>query len=223
MPPIRTGLDERLKMIRDELKIYFDEAKNAYSDAITAFTKLDSEVYSEVKKVRAKAREINWDLTNNLLLVLAINQPLMGDLRIVACYLRAVDTVERLVRHARDIAKSDRSLDENADELPEVIVQSVLEMYSSLDSLIDITCESLVDLKEIPDEDIKAHWAVVKSGRKKAIAALSSLDSETMGGKAARLDVVNIVNRVDRSAYNVLRLASLWHHALHNEHIILDD
>ena len=70
MPPIRTGLDERLKTIRNELQIYFDEAKNAYSDAINAFTKLDSEVYSEVKKVRAKAREINWDLTNDLLLIL---------------------------------------------------------------------------------------------------------------------------------------------------------
>lgn len=223
MPPIRTGLDERLKTIRNELQIYFDEAKNAYSDAINAFTKLDSEVYSEVKKVRAKAREINWDLTNDLLLILAINQPLMGDLRIVACYLRAVDTVERLVRHARDIAKSDRSLDENADELPEVIVESVLEMHSSLDKLIDIISSCLIKIIEVPEDEVKALWANVKLARKKAIAALSSLDSQTMGGKAARLDVVNIVNRVDRSAYNILRLGGLWHYALHNEHIILDD
>jgi len=223
MPPIRTGLDERLKTIRNELQIYFDEAKNAYSDAINAFTKLDSEVYSEVKKVRAKAREINWDLTNDLLLILAINQPLMGDLRIVACYLRAVDTVERLVRHARDIAKSDRSLDENADELPEVIVESVIEMHSSLDKLIDIISSCLIEIIEVPEDEVKALWANVKLARKKAIAALSSLDSQTMGGKAARLDVVNIVNRVDRSAYNILRLGGLWHYALHNEHIILDD
>ncbi len=223
MPPIRTGLDERLKTIRNELQIYFDEAKNAYSDAINAFTKLDSEVYSEVKKVRAKAREINWDLTNDLLLILAINQPLMGDLRIVACYLRAVDTVERLVRHARDIAKSDRSLDENADELPEVIVESVLEMHSSLDKLIDIISSCLIKIIEVPEDEVKALWANVKLARKKAIVALSSLDSQTMGGKAARLDVVNIVNRVDRSAYNILRLGGLWHYALHNEHIILDD
>ena len=47
--------------------------------------------------MRAKAREVNWDLTNNLLLILSLNQPLMKDLRIVATYLRAVDTVERLI------------------------------------------------------------------------------------------------------------------------------
>ena len=113
--PIRTGLDDRLKVVRDELKLYFAEAREAYSDAIEAFTKLDSQVYSEVKKIRQHAREVNWDLTNDLLLILALNQPLMGDLRVVAAYLRAVDTVERLIRHARDIARSDRSIDENAD------------------------------------------------------------------------------------------------------------
>jgi len=32
-----------------------------------------------------------------------------------------------------------------------------------------------------------------------------------------------VVNRVERSAYNLVRLADLWHHALHNENIILED
>ena len=86
-----------MKSIQQDLREYFEEAKDVYSDAIDAFTKLDREVYSEAKKVRAKAREVNWDLTNNLLLILSLNQPLMKDLRIVATYLRAVDTVERLL------------------------------------------------------------------------------------------------------------------------------
>jgi phosphate transport system protein len=111
MPPIRTGLDERIKSVQQELKGYFQEAKHLYKEAINAFTKLDSEVYIEAKEVRAKAREVNWDLTNDLLLILALNQPLMQDLRIIATYLRAVDTVERIIRHARDIARSDRSID----------------------------------------------------------------------------------------------------------------
>ena len=106
--PIRTGLDSRIEEVREELREYFMEAKLAYSEAIKAFTKLDSEVYSEVKKIRQHAREVNWDLTNNLLLILALNQPLMKDLRIVAAYLRSVDTIERLIRHARDIARITR-------------------------------------------------------------------------------------------------------------------
>ena len=220
--PIRTGLDDRLSLVRDELKNYFAEAKEAYSDAIDAFTKLDSQVYSEVKKIRQHAREVNWDLTNNLLLILALNQPLMGDLRVVAAYLRAVDTVERLIRHARDIARSDRSIDENADELPEVIVDAVIGMHTNMDKLVTVVADCLTGMDEIPADEVRSIWASIKESHNKAVDALSSLDSETMGGKASRLEVVNIVSRVERSAYNVVRLASLWHHALNNENIILD-
>ncbi|MEE2985048.1 MAG: PhoU domain-containing protein [Candidatus Thermoplasmatota archaeon] len=220
--PIRTGLDDRLNLVRDELKNYFTEAKEAYSDAIDAFTKLDSQVYSEVKKIRQHAREVNWDLTNDLLLILALNQPLMGDLRVVAAYLRAVDTVERLIRHARDIARSDRSIDENADELPEVIVEAVIGMHANMDKLVTVVADCLTGMEEIPADEVRSIWISIKESHKKAVDALSSLDSETMGGKASRLEVVNIVSRVERSAYNVVRLASLWHHALNNENIILD-
>ena len=220
--PIRTGLDDRLSLVRDELKNYFAEAKEAYSDAIDAFTKLDSQVYSEVKKIRQHAREVNWDLTNNLLLILALNQPLMGDLRVVAAYLRAVDTVERLIRHARDIARSDRSIDENADELPEVIVDAVIGMHTNMEKLVTVVADCLTGMEEIPADEVRSIWASIKEAHNKAVDALSSLDSETMGGKASRLEVVNIVSRVERSAYNVVRLASLWHHALNNENIILD-
>ena len=220
--PIRTGLDDRLKIVSNELKLYFAEAREAYSDAIGAFTKLDSQVYSEVKKIRQHAREVNWDLTNDLLLILALNQPLMGDLRVVAAYLRAVDTVERLIRHARDIARSDRSIDENADELPQVIVDAVLGMHTNMDDMVKIIANCLTEMEEIPADDVRSIWLSIKESHKKAVDALGSLDSETMGGKASRLEVVNIVSRVERSAYNVVRLASLWHHALNNENIILD-
>ena len=220
--PIRTGLDDRLNIVRDELRNYFTEAKEAYADAIDAFTKLDSQVYSEVKKVRQHAREVNWDLTNDLLLILALNQPLMGDLRVVAAYLRAVDTVERLIRHARDIARSDRSIDENADELPQVIVDAVLGMHTNMDKLVTVVANCLTEMEEIPADEVRSIWLGIKESHKKAVDALSSLDSETMGGKASRLEVVNIVSRVERSAYNVVRLASLWHHALNNANIILD-
>ena len=54
------------------------------------------------------------------------------------------------------------------------------------------------------------------------LATISTLKSDKMGGKSARLDVVNIVSRVERSAYNLVRLCSLWHHALNNENIVLD-
>ena len=61
-----------------------------------------------------------------------------------------MDTVERLIRHARDIARSDRSIDENADELPDEIVQPVCDMHRSLNALIDITVECLTNGAKFP-------------------------------------------------------------------------
>ena len=197
--PIRAGLDERIDKVRTDLSEYFDEAKMAYSEAIKAFTKLDSQVYKEVKQIRQHAREVNWDLTNDLLLILALNQPLMKDLRIVATYLRS------------------------AEELPEVIVNSVLEMHKNLNGLLDTMSGCLTKGEELPIENVKSAWAMVREEHGKAFEALSSLKSNTMGGKVGRLEVVNVVSRVERSAYNLVRLGGLWHHALNNANIILDD
>ena len=98
----------------------------------------------------------------------------------------------------RDIARSDRSIDENADHLPEEIVKPVLEMHGYLNDLMDITVVCLTEGKEVPADEVRKTWKSTKDAHAKAIAALSTLQSDTMGGKASRLEVVNIVNRVDR-------------------------
>lgn len=223
MAPIRTGLDERMKVIRAELGEYFHEAKEAYEEAMVAFQKLDAEAYTEVKKLREKAREMNWDLTNDLLLVIALNQPLMKDLRIVACYQRAVDTIERLVRHARDIARSDKILDELEVDLPNVITAPIAKMYEGLRQLLEIIGDCLTQEAAIPQDEIRTIRRQIASSFDILINSFANMESKTMGGKRARIEIISIVNRIDRSAYNLVRLAGSWHHALTNEHINLDD
>ena len=87
---------------------------------------------------------------------------------------------------------------------------------------IDITVECLTNGSEVPGDEVRALWTAVKASHAEAVTALSVLKSDAMGGKLARLEVINIVNRVDRSAYNIVRLNGMWHHALNNENIILD-
>ena len=91
-----------------------------------------------------------------------------------------------------------------------------------MNSLLDTMCTCLTENEDVPIEEVRSSWKNIRQEHRKAVDALSSLKSDSMGGKAARLDIVNIVSRVERSAYNLVRLASLWHHALHNENLILD-
>ena len=48
--PIRTGLDERMTQIRLDLKEYFGEAKDAYSEAIEAFTKMTQKCMTKLNR-----------------------------------------------------------------------------------------------------------------------------------------------------------------------------
>ena len=129
---------------------------------------------------------MNWELTNDLLLFLALYLPLLQDLRFIATYLRAVDTVERLIRHARDIARSDRSIDEDADELPQEIVDPVLEMHQHLNALIDITVVCLTKGQEVPADDVRKNWRLVKDSHAKAVAALSRHLAPALAARARR-------------------------------------
>ena len=105
-PPIRTNLDARMGFIRNALEEFIRPVKQAYTMAINGLS-TDTEVDSkDVQKKRMKAQQRSEDLSQELLLVLTLNQPLLQDLRIVACYLRGIDVIERLARHARDIANA---------------------------------------------------------------------------------------------------------------------
>ena len=72
------------------------------------------------------------------------------------------------------------SIDENADELPDEIVEPVLEMHTSLNKLIDITVVCLTEAEEVPADEVRTHWRDVKASHAKAVAALSSLKSDTI-------------------------------------------
>ena len=76
----------------------------------------------------------------------------------------------------------------------------------------DITIECLTTYGEVPADEVREHRLVSQPPCRSGASTLSILKSDTLGGKAMRLEVINIVSRVDRSAYNIVRLNGMWHH-----------
>ena len=103
MVPVRTGLDERLEQLRDNLVEDAGELMKIYQISINSLISLDVEHIDQVLQAREKARIKFWERTGDILLVISMNQPMMGDLRMISTYLRGTDTIERGMRHARDI------------------------------------------------------------------------------------------------------------------------
>ena len=88
MAPVRTGLDERLEQLQSQLVDDLDEVRRIYALSIASLVKLDVGNVDEVIKARDQARKISWERTGDILLVLSLNQPMMGDLRMISTILR---------------------------------------------------------------------------------------------------------------------------------------
>ena len=99
-PPIRTNLDTRMNTLRSAISEFFDSVISSYNLAINGIENYNQRDLKEIYKLRKYAQLQAEELSQDLLLVLTLNQPLLQDLRIIASYLRGVDVIERLARHA---------------------------------------------------------------------------------------------------------------------------
>ena len=106
MPPVRTGLDDRLDQLRAQLVDDANELMRIYAISTKSLATLNQENIDHVLEARNEARKIFWERTGDILLVLSLNQPMMGDLRMISTFLRGTDVIERGMRHARDISQT---------------------------------------------------------------------------------------------------------------------
>ena len=101
MAPVRTGLDERVLFVGQRIEEFGKLGRKTYELAMETLEGHDR--MGEIQRNRNKARKLMSELSDDLLLILTLNQPLSKDLRIIAGYMRAIDVLERTVRHARDV------------------------------------------------------------------------------------------------------------------------
>ena len=99
MAPVRTGLDERVLFVGQRIEEFGKLGRKTYELAMETLEGHDR--MGEIQRNRNRARKLMSELSDDLLLILTLNQPLSKDLRIIAGYMRAIDVLERTVRHAR--------------------------------------------------------------------------------------------------------------------------
>lgn len=221
MAPVRTGLDERLEQLQSQLVDDLDEVRRIYALSIASLVKLDVGNVDEVIKARDQARKISWERTGDILLVLSLNQPMMGDLRMISTILRGADTVERANRHARDISMISQYLVDEVDigRIPETLSDLIQKMADSLDRVIHVIAESVNDGTETDIEDLSGRWDDISQIWESCQEVISSTPGKDIGSKTGRLNLFKAISRIERTGYNFIRFASYWHHALKNEWI----
>ncbi|MBL6882814.1 MAG: hypothetical protein ISR09_00275 [Candidatus Thalassarchaeum sp.] len=225
MVPVRTGLDERLEQLRDNLVEDASELMKIYEISINSLISLDVEHVNQVLDAREKARIKFWERTGDILLVISMNQPMMGDLRMISTYLRGTDTIERGMRHARDISQISLILKNQAgvNNIPSNLVNLIQIMNEQLFDLISNIFESINSKTNLDVDYISNKWSKIGETWESCQEIISQTPGSEIGSKIGRLNLFRALSRIERTGYNFVRFADLWHHALNNEWISIEN
>mgnify|MGYP006251522161 FL=1 len=221
VPPIRTNLDNRMNTLRSAISEFFDSIISSYNLAINGIKNFNEGDLKEIYKLRKNAQKQAEYLSQDLLLVLTLNQPLLQDLRIIASYLRGVDVIERLARHARDIADA-QALWHDIEDTDTPLLSELSSLGHETVALIEIMRGCLVDQEGVPEELLKEKWITISELFGKISTEILEVQGQSIGGREGRILLNTMAKRFERSSYNLMRLADLWHYALENEWIHLE-
>ncbi|MGA0380887.1 MAG: hypothetical protein ACO3NJ_08885, partial [Candidatus Poseidoniaceae archaeon] len=114
--------------------------------------------------MRERAQSQAQYLSQELLLVLTLNQPLLQDLRVIAAYLRGIDVIERLARHARDVSMTMVEWSQlNTPGEDEPLRDGLTALGKTVDGLIAMLRICLIDQIEIDAKEVTETWASIQT------------------------------------------------------------
>ncbi len=142
MPEIRTAFHQELEDIERTLLGVADQAEQMVGKAVEAFTKGRLDLADEVIAADESIDQTYLDVHNRWMNLMARQQPLAGDLRLMSMLLHMNTTLERMGDQSVNIAK----LTHASDGLPrvETIVERIEEMGDLVRAMIRTGIEAVV-------------------------------------------------------------------------------
>jgi phosphate transport system protein len=151
----RESLDKELQHLEDEILALGSMVENALVESVDALKKRDLE---ESRRLIAYDRRINekrFAIEAEALAVIAMQQPVAGDLRALAAVLDIADELERIGDYAKGIAKINLRIGEGPMVKPLVDIPAMAEKASdALHRSLEAFVGRDVDLaRALPKED----------------------------------------------------------------------
>lgn len=151
----RETLDRKLNELRDGVLILGSMVEQATLDAVDALKRQDVDkarrVYLDDEKVNSK----RFDLENDCLILIATQQPMAHDLRILAAVLEIITELERMGDYAKGIARicvntANEPLLRPLNQIPRMAEITVGMLHKALDIFIH---EDVEAARQLPRED----------------------------------------------------------------------
>src|SRR3989338_5254028 len=101
----REAYHKALKDVQDEVLKMADRVGKALKDSIEALKQRDLETSKWIIREDIIINKMRFDIEDKCLLLIATQQPMAGDLRVLAAVINIITDLERIGDHAEGIAK----------------------------------------------------------------------------------------------------------------------
>ena len=152
---IRTDLHKRLREIQDDLLMMGSMTEKAIAYSVKALKERDIESAQQIIDDDKKINQKRFEIEEKCIKLIATQQPMASDLRIIIAVLNIISEVERIADHAEGIAKivvmiGDEPPLKPLIDIPRMAEQTTDMLHRSLDSFIQHDVDAA---KKIATED----------------------------------------------------------------------
>lgn len=128
----RGTLDSRLEQVRDNILAMGSEVEQAVLRAVRSLRERDSGLAREVIAHDQVINDLELKIDEDCLKLLALEQPLGSDLRLVGATLKICTDLERMADHAVDIAKMTLRFEGQSLVKPLVDIPKMAELFQHM-------------------------------------------------------------------------------------------
>jgi phosphate transport system protein len=206
----RESYQEKLDALRNDVLYMSEVVVDRLRLALEAMEQKDEETAWEVIEGDDEVNELYLDLEEECIDLLALQQPVAGDLRLIASSFKITTDLERVGDLATNLAEY--TLDADRDMFPEVDIQAIgattIEMVEdAMDAYAEADVEACYDIAE-RDDDLDERC------RQASETVMRDLIETEIDTESSEADVEALMNDVSRMLLTVRDLERVGDHAV---------
>lgn len=189
--PVETELDRLQQMLLEMA----GRAEELVRMSMRGLGERDSRISKQVRKADDRIDELEVEMDERVIELLALQHPMAGDLRLVFVALKASNDIERIGDHAVNIAKASRRMIKHPP-LPEIM--EVWEMGGQVRKMLGTALDSMVNRDPDGARGVIAEDRRVDDLRRSAIRIVVSYMLEQPRYISPGLEMILVVQNLER-------------------------
>jgi phosphate transport system protein len=155
--PIRTAFSKELQQVQDQMLVMASMVDRAIDRSVEALKNRDLELSKLIIGEDLEINRMRFDIEEQCIQIIATQQPLASDLRILVAVLNIITDLERMGDHAEGIAKisvmiGDEKLLKPLIDVPRMAEKARKMLREALDSFVERDAEEAKRIANSDDE-----------------------------------------------------------------------